>query len=157
MLTDVACCRNCMAMLFNLQCFIVIGQLPQSHPCPWQSADYPYSRQLATVCGINNFSIADLTRPDPSRFRSQMSGIMNFAKFRHVNIRPNRTCSKGFATDLSIGKKDHHFNLICKLESNVKLKSMPFPNNRVYMANGCRTVRLRRQLDEIEGTIEDIT
>lgn len=26
--------------------------------------------------------MSDLTRPDPSRFRSQMSGIVNFAKFR---------------------------------------------------------------------------
>lgn len=42
------------------------------------------SRDLTELCGVTNFGMADLTRPDPGRLRSQLSGIMNFAKFRSV-------------------------------------------------------------------------
>ena len=35
------------------------------------------SKNLAEICGITSFGMSDLTRPDPSRFRSQMSGIVN--------------------------------------------------------------------------------
>ena len=44
--------------------------------------DLMYSRELATLCGISNFSMSDLTRPDAQRLRTALSGIMNFAKFR---------------------------------------------------------------------------
>ncbi|KAL1410055.1 kinetochore-associated Ndc80 complex subunit nuf2 [Vanrija albida] len=43
---------------------------------------YQHCRTLALLCGIRDFTIADLTRPEPTRLRTVMSGIMNFAKFR---------------------------------------------------------------------------
>ncbi|OCF43622.1 kinetochore protein Nuf2 [Kwoniella heveanensis CBS 569] len=43
---------------------------------------YRHCRTLAELCGINDFAISDLTRPDAQRFRTCLSGIMNFAKFR---------------------------------------------------------------------------
>ncbi|WRT70674.1 uncharacterized protein IL334_007672 [Kwoniella shivajii] len=43
---------------------------------------FRHCRDLATLCGITNFSIADITRPEAARFKIVLSGIMNFAKFR---------------------------------------------------------------------------
>ncbi|TYJ51731.1 hypothetical protein B9479_007683 [Cryptococcus floricola] len=43
---------------------------------------FKHCRRLALLCGINDFAMADLTRPEPVRFRKALSGIMNFAKFR---------------------------------------------------------------------------
>ncbi|WWC98584.1 hypothetical protein V866_005476 [Kwoniella sp. B9012] len=43
---------------------------------------FRHVRDLANLCGITNFSLADLTRPEPARFKTVLSGIMNFAKFR---------------------------------------------------------------------------
>nr|ODN96013.1 kinetochore protein Nuf2 [Cryptococcus depauperatus CBS 7855] len=43
-------------------------------------------RGLAQLCGIHDFTMADLARPEASRLRRVLSGIMNFAKFRHVHI-----------------------------------------------------------------------
>jgi kinetochore protein Nuf2 len=40
------------------------------------------SRQLALLCGLKSFTTTDLTRPDPHRLRTVLSGVMNFAKFR---------------------------------------------------------------------------
>jgi hypothetical protein len=37
---------------------------------------------MMTVSGINDFSLRDITNPEPKRFRRQISGIINFAKFR---------------------------------------------------------------------------
>ncbi|ORX41026.1 Nuf2 family-domain-containing protein [Kockovaella imperatae] len=42
---------------------------------------YRHCREMATVCGIHNFGISDLTRPDPMRFRHHLSGVLNFAKY----------------------------------------------------------------------------
>ncbi|CAD6564978.1 MAG: kinetochore-associated Ndc80 complex subunit nuf2 [Tremellales sp. Tagirdzhanova-0007] len=41
-----------------------------------------HCRELSVLCGITNFSISDLTRPEGARLRTILSGIMNFAKFR---------------------------------------------------------------------------
>ncbi|WWC72551.1 uncharacterized protein I206_106513 [Kwoniella pini CBS 10737] len=43
---------------------------------------FRHVRDLANLCGITNFSLADLTRPEAIRFKTVLSGIMNFAKFR---------------------------------------------------------------------------
>ncbi|WVQ95615.1 hypothetical protein IAU59_002713 [Kwoniella sp. CBS 9459] len=43
---------------------------------------YRHCRTLAELCGIMDFAMSDLTRPDAQRFRICLSGIMNFAKFR---------------------------------------------------------------------------
>ncbi|WVW80872.1 hypothetical protein I302_102862 [Kwoniella bestiolae CBS 10118] len=43
---------------------------------------FRHVRDLANLCGITNFSLADITRPEAARFRTVLSGIMNFAKFR---------------------------------------------------------------------------
>jgi kinetochore protein Nuf2 len=45
-----------------------------------------YSRTLTETCGVRNFVMADLTRPDAARMRHHLSGIMNFAKYRYVTI-----------------------------------------------------------------------
>ncbi|KAE8541412.1 hypothetical protein D1P53_002771 [Cryptococcus gattii VGV] len=43
---------------------------------------FKHCRRLALLCGIPDFAISDLARPDPNRLRKVLSGIMNFAKFR---------------------------------------------------------------------------
>ncbi|RXK41686.1 hypothetical protein M231_00921 [Tremella mesenterica] len=43
---------------------------------------FRHCRALASLCGISNFNMSDLTRPDAQRLRTALSGIMNFAKFR---------------------------------------------------------------------------
>lgn len=75
----VLTCRSCMVMRCPSQCSSRTGRLRAyavSDRC------LTYSRTLAGICGIEDFRMSDLTRPEPARFRSQMSGIMNFAKFR---------------------------------------------------------------------------
>ena len=66
-------------MLCNSQCSFGIGELSEG---PKDSAHALVSREMATVCGIHNFSIGDLTRPDATRFRHHLSGVLNMAKFR---------------------------------------------------------------------------
>lgn len=41
-----------------------------------------YRTRLMETCGINDFSIRDLIRPDPGRTRRILSGIINFLCFR---------------------------------------------------------------------------
>ncbi|KAK8850499.1 hypothetical protein IAR55_004417 [Kwoniella newhampshirensis] len=43
---------------------------------------FRHCRDLAQLCGISDFTLSDLTRPESHRFRTCLSGIMNFAKFR---------------------------------------------------------------------------
>ncbi|ORY20756.1 Nuf2 family-domain-containing protein [Naematelia encephala] len=43
---------------------------------------FNHVRRLVSLCGIQNFAMSDLTRPDAGRLRLQLSGLMNFAKFR---------------------------------------------------------------------------
>ncbi|WVO17363.1 hypothetical protein L204_105055 [Cryptococcus depauperatus] len=43
---------------------------------------FRHCRGLAQLCGIHDFTMADLARPEASRLRRVLSGIMNFAKFR---------------------------------------------------------------------------
>ncbi|WVQ85925.1 hypothetical protein IAT38_008093 [Cryptococcus sp. DSM 104549] len=43
---------------------------------------FKHCRELAQLCGVTDFALADLTRPEAARFRGILSGIMNFAKFR---------------------------------------------------------------------------
>ncbi|OWZ59789.1 hypothetical protein LQV05_000648 [Cryptococcus neoformans] len=43
---------------------------------------FKHCRRLALLCGIPDFAISDLARPDANRLRKVLSGIMNFAKFR---------------------------------------------------------------------------
>lgn len=38
--------------------------------------------KLLTTCGINDFTLDDLTKPDYKRFRRNISAVINFAKFR---------------------------------------------------------------------------
>lgn len=38
------------------------------------------------ACGYPNFSIQDLLNPESTRFREQLSGAVNFAKFREDRI-----------------------------------------------------------------------
>ena len=38
--------------------------------------------KLMGVCGISDFTREDLARPDPKRLKKQLSGLINFAKFR---------------------------------------------------------------------------
>lgn len=45
---------------------------------------YRHCRKLAIVCGVSAFNLSDLTRPESTRFRTVLSGLMNFAKFRYV-------------------------------------------------------------------------
>ena len=52
-------------------------------------AEHWCSRKLAMVCGVNAFNLSDLTRPEPVRLRTVLSGIMNFAKFRYVLVFTN--------------------------------------------------------------------
>jgi hypothetical protein len=42
------------------------------------------SSKLAASCGVTGFSLMDITKPEPVRFRSVLSGVINFAKFRSV-------------------------------------------------------------------------
>lgn len=44
------------------------------------------SRKLAVTCNVSAFNLSDLTRPESTRFRTVLSGIMNFAKFRYVRL-----------------------------------------------------------------------
>jgi hypothetical protein len=39
---------------------------------------------LARICGVEDFNMNDVTRPEGQRFKHVLSGIMNFAKFRYV-------------------------------------------------------------------------
>mmetsp|Transcript_61446 Transcript_61446/g.139091 ORF Transcript_61446/g.139091 Transcript_61446/m.139091 type:complete len:502 (-) Transcript_61446:292-1797(-) len=41
---------------------------------------------LMEVCGVTDFTREDLTRPDPKRLRKQLSGLINFAKFREERM-----------------------------------------------------------------------
>jgi kinetochore protein Nuf2 len=34
------------------------------------------------TCGINDFMLTDIVKPDPSRLLKQLSGLINFFKFR---------------------------------------------------------------------------
>jgi len=34
------------------------------------------------MCGVADFTREDLARPDPKRLKKQLSGLINFAKFR---------------------------------------------------------------------------
>ncbi|KAL7422918.1 kinetochore-associated Ndc80 complex subunit nuf2 [Cryptotrichosporon argae] len=43
---------------------------------------FRHCRDLANLCGVPNFSMADLTRPEPTRLRLVLAGILNLAKFR---------------------------------------------------------------------------
>ena len=43
-------------------------------------------QRLLTVCGINDFGLKDLTNPTSKRFRRQLSGVINFAKFREEKL-----------------------------------------------------------------------
>lgn len=46
---------------------------------------YHHCRDLANRCGFQ-LNVPDLSRPDPLRLRTALSGVLNFAKFREENL-----------------------------------------------------------------------
>ena len=42
--------------------------------------------KMMKICGVEDFSMRDISHPDPKRFRRQLSGILNFAKFREERM-----------------------------------------------------------------------
>ncbi|GFZ48114.1 Probable kinetochore protein NUF2 [Saitozyma sp. JCM 24511] len=76
---------------------------------------------LARVCGVDNFSMTDVTRPEGQRFKRVLSGMMNFAKFR-----------------------DEKTQLRDELQGKL-------------IAHAEKADQLRKQLDNIEQKIADIT
>lgn len=65
------------------------------------------------VCGINAFNLSDLTRPEPVRFRTVLSGIMNFAKFRYVGM--YIASQGGRALTLGAERDDHSSENLCNI------------------------------------------
>ncbi|CED82315.1 kinetochore protein nuf2 [Phaffia rhodozyma] len=43
-------------------------------------------KRLAKIAGVETFTIQDLTRPEPARVRDSLSGVINFAKFKHTSM-----------------------------------------------------------------------
>lgn len=46
---------------------------------------FHHCRDLADRCGFQ-LNVPDLSRPDPLRLRTALSGVLNFAKFREENL-----------------------------------------------------------------------
>lgn len=42
--------------------------------------------KMMTICGIVDFGLKDITNPNSKRLRRQLSGIINFAKFREERL-----------------------------------------------------------------------
>lgn len=51
-----------------------------------------HRKDLASLCGVPSFNHADLLRPEPVRFRSTVTAIANFLKFRCVAFRSMWMC-----------------------------------------------------------------
>eukprot|EP00937_MAST-01D_sp_MAST-1D-sp2_P004684 g4684.t1 len=51
-----------------------------------QLAFFRVVSKLMAVCDVQDFSLKDITEPDPKRFRRQLSGIINFVKFREDRL-----------------------------------------------------------------------
>ena len=59
------------------------------------------SCSMMETCGITDYSINDLTAPTAKRLRRQLSGIINFAKFREerLTLLADLTMQRDFLTD----------------------------------------------------------
>jgi hypothetical protein len=44
------------------------------------------SQRMMAACGVHDFSVKDLVTPEAKRFRRQLSGVINFAKFREEQL-----------------------------------------------------------------------
>ena len=42
--------------------------------------------KMMSICGIHDFGLGDVTRPNAKRLRRQLSGVINFAKFREERL-----------------------------------------------------------------------
>jgi len=69
--------------------------------------------KMMRICGIMDFSIQDVVKPSSKRLRRQLSGIINFAKFREERLM--------MYTELSAEREEIIESLRCVSEENVQL------------------------------------
>lgn len=109
------------------------------------------------VCGVNAFNLTDLTRPESTRFRTVLSGIMNFAKFRYaIDQAPERR--GGNKADKDIGKVALSIGIHCCIKSTTRPTSKSVSSSVISYADltEIRTARLQKEVSKIEADIEDI-
>jgi hypothetical protein len=101
------------------------------------------------ICGIKSFLMMDLVKPDAVRFRSILSGMMNFAKFRSVfssRVWHMINCSE---------RADHTSSLVYSTKFMIKPRGQSLPiihrNKLTY-----RLHRLQKEVQAVEDDIEDI-
>jgi kinetochore protein Nuf2 len=70
--------------------------------------------KMTAICGMNDFSMRDLSEPDPKRLRRQLSGVINFAKFREERFM--------MYTELTAKTDDLVVNIRKKEDENAALK-----------------------------------
>lgn len=69
----------------NQPVFAAHENLSYSHLHEYSIPELAFWRQISSlmeVCGISDFSREDLNRPNPTRLKRQLCGVVNFAKFR---------------------------------------------------------------------------
>lgn len=44
------------------------------------------SQKMMAACGVHDFTVKDFVNPEAKRFRRQLSGVINFAKFREEQL-----------------------------------------------------------------------
>jgi len=100
------------------------------------------------VCDIQDFSMKDIVDPDPKRFRRQLSGIINFVKFREDRLLMYTTLST--ETDKLMESqqtlRDENEDLRRQLD---ELKAQAAEDEPAHE-------QLNVQIEDLEGSIEEL-
>jgi kinetochore protein Nuf2 len=97
--------------------------------------------KMMEICGIQDFTIKDFITPTAKRVRRQLSGIINFAKFRGEK--------QNILSDLSVTRED----LLSKL--NAKRATNDTLNNRLALLRE-QTAEEAKIIAQLEGRCSDI-
>ena len=72
------------------------------------------SQKMMSVCGVHDFSVKDFVAPESKRFRRQLSGVINFAKFREEQLATFTELTVQVTADPSLSRDyDCHIIYVC--------------------------------------------
>jgi chromosome segregation ATPase len=74
---------------------------------------------MMEVCGVQDFTIKDFIAPSAKRLRKQLSGIINFAKFREERLAllADLNQTRGDLTNIASAQRENHANLNNRLNT----------------------------------------
>jgi kinetochore protein Nuf2 len=104
--------------------------------------------KMTSICGIHDFSMRDITDPDPKRLRRQLSGVINFAKFREERFM--------MYTELTAKTDDLVINIRKKEEENAGLEGKLAELKSQFASEEPAIKELDDQCRELTSKIEDM-